>query len=111
MRRFPSIKKNSEFRTIYRNGRSCADQLFVLYAQPNGTGKNRLGVSVSKKIGNSVVRHRIVRLMREAFRLHATDMEQGYDLVVIARDPKAAESYAAAERSYLHLTERLRLRK
>ena len=69
MKRFPSIKKNSDFQNIYRNGKSYANRLLVMYVMRNGEESNRLGISVSKKVGNSVVRHHIARLMREIFRV------------------------------------------
>ena len=65
-----SLKKNSDFRKVYRKGKSKADHYLVLYALPNGTDRNRLGISVSKKVGNSVVRHHLTRLIREIYRLH-----------------------------------------
>ena len=64
MKRFPSIKKNSDFQNIYRNGKSYANRLLVMYVMRNGEESNQLGISVSKKVGNSVVRHHIARLMR-----------------------------------------------
>ena len=106
MRRFPSVKKNEDFRKIYREGRSYANKLYVMYVMPNETGRNRLGVSASKKTGNSIIRHRIVRLMREAFRLHATDMKTGYDIVVIARTSDAAKGYSESEAAFTSLAKR-----
>ena len=106
MRRFPSIKKNDDFRVVYRAGRSYANRLYVMYVKPNELGRNRLGVSVSKKVGNSIIRHRIVRLMREVFRLHATDMKTGYDIVVIARTSDAANGYSESEAAFTSLAKR-----
>ena len=106
MRRFPSIKKNEDFRLVYRQGRSYANRLLVMYVRKNGLEINRLGVSASKKIGNSIIRHRIVRLMREVFRLHATDMKTGYDIVVVARTADAAAGYDSAEEAFVHLAGR-----
>ena len=70
MKRFPSVKKNSEFQVIYRNGTSYANRLLVMYVMKTGEDENRIGISVSKKVGNSVVRHHITRLLREIFRLN-----------------------------------------
>ena len=106
MRRFPSIKKNEDFKLVYRQGRSYANRLLVMYVRKNGLEINRLGVSASKKIGNSIIRHRIVRLMREVFRLHATDMKTGYDIVVVARTADAAAGYDRAEEAFVHLAGR-----
>ena len=62
MKRFPSVKKNGEFQKIYRGGTSHANRLLVMYVMKNGEESNRIGISVSKKVGNSVVRHHITRL-------------------------------------------------
>ena len=65
-----SLKKNIDFRTVYRHGLSYVDRYLVMYIMDNKTEKNRLGISVSKKVGNSVVRHRLTRLIRESYRLN-----------------------------------------
>lgn len=70
MKRFPSLKKNSDFQTVYRNGKSYANRYLVMYAVNTGREETRIGISISKKVGNSVVRHHFVRLIREAFRLN-----------------------------------------
>ena len=64
-----SLKKNKDFQYIYRKGTSYANKYLVMYVLENGTGQNRLGISVSKKVGNSIVRHRLTRLIRESYRL------------------------------------------
>ena len=61
-----SLKKNKDFQYVYRNGTSMANRFVVLYVLENGTDKNRLGISVSKKVGNSVIRHHLIRLIRES---------------------------------------------
>ena len=70
MRFSESLKKNHQFQFVYRNGRSYANKYLVMYIKENGTDRNRIGISVSKKVGNSVVRHRVTRLVRESYRLH-----------------------------------------
>ena len=81
-----SLKKNEDFRRVYKTGKSYANQFMVLYVAENHLPENRLGISVSKKVGNSVVRHRLTRLVREAFRLHEDKFNSGLDIVVIARE-------------------------
>ncbi len=103
MKRFPSIKKNQDFRQVYENGRARANKYLVMYIQEKEQNGNRLGISSSKKIGNSVVRHRMARLLREAFRLHRSDIRQGYDLVVVVRAAAAEKSFHEIEKAYLHL--------
>ena len=64
-----SLKKNADFQKVYNEGVSFANKYLVMYVRKNGTDGNRLGISVSKKVGNSVVRHRVTRLIRESYRL------------------------------------------
>lgn len=74
-----------------------------MYVLENGTGRNRLGISVSKKIGNSVVRHRVKRLVKESYRLHEDLFNSGLDMVIVARRSAAAAGYKEAEGALLHL--------
>ena len=85
MKRSESLKKPDDFRRVYRSGRSRANHLLVMYVRKNECGRNRLGISVSKKVGNSVVRHRLTRLIRESYRLSEDRYDTGLDIVVIAR--------------------------
>ena len=64
------IRKNTEFRTVYRKGKSFSNILLVLYIYKNGKDINRCGISVSKKVGNSVIRGRVKRLISESYRLN-----------------------------------------
>ncbi len=98
-----SLKKNSDFRTVYNKGTSHADRLLVLYVLENNLEKNRLGISVSKKVGNSVVRHHLSRLIRESYRLNEQLFDCGLDIVVIARVKAKKASYHEIEKSLLHL--------
>ncbi|MBE5951014.1 MAG: ribonuclease P protein component [Lachnospiraceae bacterium] len=98
-----SIKKNDEFKTVYECGKSYANKYLVMYVYKNDKSKNRLGISVSKKVGNSVVRHRIARLLRESFRLNDEKFHSGWDIVVIARVGAKGKNYSDIESAYLHL--------
>ena len=98
-----SLKKNHQFRFVYKNGRSYANKYFIMYVKENGLDKNRIGISVSKKVGNSVVRHRITRLVRESYRLHESVFNSGLDMVIIARPAAASIGYEEAESALLHL--------
>ena len=80
-----SLKKNKDFQITYRTGKSYANRYLIMYIRENEMSRNRLGISVSKKVGNSVVRHRITRLLRESYRLHEEHFRCGYDIIVIAR--------------------------
>lgn len=98
-----SLKKNSDFKKVYSRGKSCADRYLVMYVLKNGTGCNRFGISVSKKVGNSVVRHRVKRVIKEAYRLHEDMFRSGLDIVVIARTSAKKLTYWEAESALLHL--------
>ncbi|MBR1471003.1 MAG: ribonuclease P protein component [Lachnospiraceae bacterium] len=98
-----SLKKNDDFRQVYKKKRSAANKYFIMYVSENGLSINRLGISVSKKVGNSVVRHRIARLVRESYRLHEEKFNSGLDMVVVAREGAAEIRYSAAESALLHL--------
>ena len=97
MRNIHSLKNTSQFREVYEQGRSYANSLLVVYilAQDGETGnghipEQRLGISVSKKVGNSVVRHRITRIIRESFRSLRPGLPQDCSIVVVAR-PRAKD--------------------
>lgn len=98
-----SLKKNIDFRKVYNKGTSRADRFLVMYVLDNHTSGNRLGISVSKKVGNSVVRHHLTRLVRESYRLHEEMFNSGLDIVVIARVNAKEASYHQIEKSLLHL--------
>jgi len=74
-----------------------------MYVLKNDLEKNRLGISVSKKVGNSVIRHHVTRLVREAYRLQEEIFNSGLDIVVIAREPARNVSYQETEKAILHL--------
>lgn len=98
-----SLKKNKDFQTVYRQGKSYANKYLVLYIMENQIEKNRIGISVSKKVGNSVVRHHLTRLIRESYRLQEECFQRGYDLVVIARQSAKDVTYKEMESALIHL--------
>ena len=103
MIRSESLKKNQDFKVVYQNGTSYANRLLVMYVLKNQHKKNRLGISVSKKVGNSIVRHRITRLIRESYRLQEEHFKCGWDLVVIARAGAKGKTYREIESALIHL--------
>ena len=110
MRSFTSLKKNIDFKKVYNAHRSRANKYFVMYVLENHQETNRLGISVSKRVGNSVVRHRLMRLIREAYRLHEEKFNSGLDIVVVARtsanpqdSKKKSLKCADVESALLHL--------
>jgi len=90
------LKKNWEFKRVYRKGRTVVSKNIVLYYCPNGTKQNRIGFSISKKVGKSVVRNKIKRIYGEAFRRMEEQLCKGYDFIVIARKPAADVSFHEA---------------
>ena len=98
-----SLKKNRDFQNVYKKGRSYANRLLVMYVLENQTDCNRIGISVSKKVGNSVIRHHLTRLIRESYRLHEDMFNNGLDIVVVARVSAKSASYREVESALLHL--------
>lgn len=98
-----SLKKNKDFQKVYHQGKSYANKYLIMYALQNARTGNRLGISVSKKVGNSVVRHRLTRLVRESYRLNESKFMGGYDFVVIVRPAAKGKSYLEIESALLHL--------
>ena len=98
-----SLKKNNDFQNVYKSGKSYGNKYLVIYTLKNDTDRNRLGISVSKKVGNSIVRHRVKRLIKESYRLHENMFNSGLDIVVIARKESNACDYASIESALLHL--------
>ena len=103
MKQFISLKNSLEFGNVYKRGKSYANKYLVMYITDNNLEMNRLGISVSKKVGNSVVRHRITRLIREAYRLHQNELITGKDIVVVARVNSNGHDYWDIESAFLHL--------
>ncbi len=99
-----SLKKNDDFKRVYETGKSYANKYYVMYVSENHLDHNRLGVSVSKKVGNSVVRHHVKRLVKESYRLHEEMFNSGLDIVIVARKGAAGIKFATAESAVLHLS-------
>lgn len=93
MKKTVTLKKNYEFRRLYAKGKSVVTPYLVLYCRPNHLGHNRLGVTVSTKIGGAVVRNRARRRLRELYRLAQPDWRQGYDIVLVARGKTYSAPY------------------
>lgn len=80
-----TLKKDDDFRLVYKSGKSIANKFIVMYTKKNNLGYNRVGFCASKKVGNSVVRNRMRRYMRESYRLNCDRIGSGYDIVFLAR--------------------------
>ena len=100
-----SLKKNKDFQLVYKKGTSFANRYLVMYVLENQLNKNRVGISVSKKVGNSVVRHRLTRLIRESYRLNEDLFKNGFDIVVIARVNSKEAGFKEIRDSLLYLSD------
>ncbi|NLY37212.1 MAG: ribonuclease P protein component [Tissierellia bacterium] len=80
-----SLTSNQEFKEIYRRADSKVTKYFVVYYRLGTGDRNRVGFTVSKKIGNAVVRNRARRRLKECFRMHEDILIGCYDLVIVAR--------------------------
>ena len=98
-----SLKKNNDFSFVYNNGISKANKYLVMYICKNNLDKNRLGISVSKKVGNSVVRHHLTRLIRESYRLREDMFYSGLDIVVVVRPSAKDISFKECDSAFFHL--------
>ncbi len=98
-----SLKKSGDFRKVYQSGKSYANRFLVMYVRKNQTQQNRLGISVSKKVGNSIVRHHVTRIIRESYRLQEGRFSSGLDIVVVARVSAKNATYWEIESALLHL--------
>ena len=100
-----SLKKFEDFQRVYNSKKSYADKNLVMYVLKNDlTDLNRLGISVSKKVGNSVVRHHLTRLIRECYRLHEEMFISGIDIVVVVRVSGKDIDFHEVEKSILKLS-------
>ena len=100
-----ALKLNHIFRRLY-SSTAYANSYLVLYARKNRTDTNRVGITVSKKLGHAVVRNRVRRRLREVYRLNEERFQPGWDIVVVARTKAISCDFAALTRSYLALAEK-----
>lgn len=106
--KYERLKKSWQFRKIYKEGDKYFSNLFILYVLPNNTRGNQLGLTVTKKVGISVQRNRIKRVIREVFR-SLEGVTPGNDLVVVARKSAVNLKYSQARESLIYLLHRARI--
>lgn len=104
-----ALKKNQDFKLVYGKGKSHVNRLLVVYFLPNGSNHNVLGLSVSKKVGNSVVRNKVKRRIRESYRLNEETIASGYDIVIIARVRAKDSDFHSVNRALIHLLKKSKL--
>ncbi len=104
-----TLKKNYEFHRLYSKGKSAATPFLVIYARQTKHPGNRIGFTVSTKLGNAVKRNRVRRRLREIYRLHETQIVPGTELVVVARGRAVTASYRQMETAFLSVCKKLGL--
>ena len=109
MKRSVTLKENHEFRRLYHKGASAVSGSMVIYCRKNRMDHNRLGITVSVKLGHAVVRNRARRRLREVFRLNSGALRQGYDFVIVARGRTLTASWKELNDTFLRLCRKLDL--
>ena len=102
-----TLKLNYEFRRLYSKGKSAVNPCVVVYTRRTGRSTNRIGFTVSTKLGHAVVRNRVRRRLREIYRLHEAEFVPGTDLVVVARTRAVTASYQQLEHALLSACKKL----
>ncbi|MCL1912558.1 MAG: ribonuclease P protein component [Eubacteriaceae bacterium] len=97
--KLPTIKKNREFRAVYKHSQSIADQNLVLYKMGNNTSSSRFGITVSSKVGNAVKRNKIKRRLKEILSSKFNQIAVGYDIIFVVRVKAAQASFQSLEKS------------
>ncbi|HOE56977.1 MAG TPA: ribonuclease P protein component [Bacillota bacterium] len=105
------LRKNYEFKKVYNEGKYYVDKYVVMYIIKNNAAFNRIGFSVSKKIGNSVVRNKIRRQMKEIYRGFANNTKSGHDIVFTARAGIGSVNFSVIENSMITILKRAKLQK
>lgn len=104
-----SLKKNHEFKRLYSKGKSAASLCVVVYCRRNGMAENRLGVTVSKKLGGAVSRNRVRRRLKEIYRTNEDKLSPGHDIIIVARMRSRFAGYREIESSVLTLFRKLKI--
>ncbi|MBC8586711.1 ribonuclease P protein component [Paratissierella segnis] len=97
------LRKNIEFKRVYNKGKNYWNGDLTLYVKKNGLRETRLGITITKKIGNAVVRNKIRRRIKEIYRLNHHRVKNGYDLIFIPKKNVVGLSYKELEKSLIHV--------
>lgn len=100
------LRKNKSFQAVYRAGKSCANRQLVLYVLPTKSGERRVGFAAGKRLGKAVVRNRVKRLLREAYRLNQHRLAPGADLILVGRQSIVDERLPAVVAAFLKVCDR-----
>ncbi len=104
------IRSNRDFRVVYDKGKSKANKYLVIFFKKNGYDYNRIGFSTTKKLGNSVIRNKVKRLMRESYRINSFKIKEGYDIIFLSRVRAKDASYKQIESAIMHLVKKAGLK-
>lgn len=107
MKKTVPLKKNYEFMRIYKKGRFYVGKFLILYVLPNRSNGLRLGITASKKVGKSVCRNRLKRLIRESYRMYEDYVKDGFDMIVVARNNDVMPGYSEISRELKFLLKRM----
>lgn len=103
------LHENSQFQAVYRTGRSVANRMAVLHLVPNGQATSRIGFAGGKRLGNAVVRNRVKRLLREAYRLNQSRLLPGFDMVLVGRQSMVQADLQKTVNAFLDLCLRAKI--
>jgi len=109
MRNTISLNRNYEFRRLYNKGKSAASKSVVVYCMRNNTAENRIGITVSTKLGGAVQRNRIRRRLKEIYRINEHRLLIGYNIVIVARQRSRYAMWSELEASVIYLFNKLGL--
>jgi ribonuclease P protein component len=109
MKKTVPLKKNYEFLRVYKNGQFFVGRFIILYVLKNKMEINRLGITTSKKVGKSVKRNRLRRLIRENYRAYEEFINEGYDIVFVARSTETMPTFGDINKEMKYLLKKLNI--
>jgi ribonuclease P protein component len=107
LKKSDKLRKNKSFQAVYKGGKSVSNRFLVLYMLPNQSSGNKVGFAAGKRLGNAVVRNRVKRMMREAFRLNRSSLPNGYDFILVGRKPVVGVKAQEVTSAFLNLCGRM----
>ena len=103
------LRKNKQFQSVYRYGKSYANRIMVIYVLSNKDTQRKVGFAAGKRLGNAVVRNRVKRLLRETYRLNQHKLKLGFDLLLVGRKPMVDVKYKVVSKAFGDLCTKARI--